>query len=166
MIKSETDRLIKDPSTSYWLRDALVAASKRDIVDAINDADILSLVGHRVREADRFIKDPSTSYWLRNALVAARTRDTVAAKRDAKILLEALTNNISGNSMQLNDKKLQAFIIDDPRMIKVICPACHYSVRMTRKWIDDPEYGPPKCPVHDMWMQVALSDDTTAFDRF
>lgn len=41
MIKSETDRLLKDPSTSYWLQDAIVSARKRDIVDAINDAQIL-----------------------------------------------------------------------------------------------------------------------------
>ena len=95
MIKSETDRLIKDPSTSYWLKDAIASARKRDIVDAINDADILALVGHRVRDADRLIKDPSTSYWLKDALVAARKRDIVDAKKDAQILLEALTDDLS-----------------------------------------------------------------------
>lgn len=30
-----------DPSTSDWLRSALMASTRRDIVDAVNDADIL-----------------------------------------------------------------------------------------------------------------------------
>ena len=41
MIKSEINRLLEDPSTSYWLKDAIVSALKRDSVDAIHDAEIL-----------------------------------------------------------------------------------------------------------------------------
>ena len=41
MTKWEIDLLLKDPTISYWLKDALVSAFKRDIVDAINDAHIL-----------------------------------------------------------------------------------------------------------------------------
>jgi hypothetical protein len=36
--------LLKDPSTSFWLRSALVAALSRDPVDAANDAEILARV--------------------------------------------------------------------------------------------------------------------------
>jgi hypothetical protein len=32
---------LADPSTSYWLRDALKTAIKRDPVDALNDAEKL-----------------------------------------------------------------------------------------------------------------------------
>jgi len=36
--------VLDDPSTSYWLRDALRAALKRDPVDAANDSRILALL--------------------------------------------------------------------------------------------------------------------------
>ena len=36
--------LLKDPSTSFWLRNALIAALSRDAVDAANDAEILARV--------------------------------------------------------------------------------------------------------------------------
>jgi len=68
MIKSETDRLLtvlssiasvlrEDPSITYWLKDAIVSARKRDIVDAINDAQILLEAltdGLSERDLDRF----------------------------------------------------------------------------------------------------------------
>lgn len=38
------DGLLRDPSTSYWLRNALRSALQRDPVDAANDADILARV--------------------------------------------------------------------------------------------------------------------------
>ena len=45
-------RLLSDPSTSYWLRDALVAALERDPVDAAADAWVLSaLLDRRVSDA-------------------------------------------------------------------------------------------------------------------
>ena len=34
-------RILADPAASYWLRDALRAALKRDPVDAANDAEVL-----------------------------------------------------------------------------------------------------------------------------
>lgn len=39
--------LLKDPSTSFWLRNALIAALSRDPVDAANDAEILARVFDR-----------------------------------------------------------------------------------------------------------------------
>lgn len=36
--------LLKDPSTSVWLRIALTSALQRDPVDAANDAEILATV--------------------------------------------------------------------------------------------------------------------------
>jgi hypothetical protein len=36
------DQILNDPATSYWLRDALRSALKRDIVDAANDAEALA----------------------------------------------------------------------------------------------------------------------------
>ena len=33
--------VLDNPETSYWLRDALIALSKRDPVDALNDVDVL-----------------------------------------------------------------------------------------------------------------------------
>ena len=36
--------LLKDPSTSFWLRNALIAALSRDPVDAANDAEVLARV--------------------------------------------------------------------------------------------------------------------------
>ena len=59
MIKSETDRLIKDPTTSYWLKDAIVALRKRDVVDALNDVEILLEVltdDLSKRDFDRFLR--------------------------------------------------------------------------------------------------------------
>jgi hypothetical protein len=38
------DDLLKDPSTSFWLRNALTSALLRDPVDAANDAEILARV--------------------------------------------------------------------------------------------------------------------------
>ncbi len=44
------DGLLRDPSTSFWLRNALTSALSRDPVDAANDADILARVlGERCR---------------------------------------------------------------------------------------------------------------------
>lgn len=39
------------------------------------------------------------------------------------------------------------------RMLKVHCPDSGYTIRMTRKWIDD--LGTPKCPCHDRAMVEA-----------
>jgi hypothetical protein len=36
--------LLADPSVSHWLKDALRASAKRDILDALNDANTLQLV--------------------------------------------------------------------------------------------------------------------------
>lgn len=36
------DDVLKDPSTSFWLKDAIKTLSNRDIVDAVNDAEILA----------------------------------------------------------------------------------------------------------------------------
>ena len=41
MPNDEVLMTLADPSTSYWLRDALKSAMKRDPVDAINDAEAL-----------------------------------------------------------------------------------------------------------------------------
>jgi hypothetical protein len=38
------DELLREPSTSFWLRNALTSALLRDPVDAANDADILARV--------------------------------------------------------------------------------------------------------------------------
>jgi hypothetical protein len=32
------------------------------------------------------------------------------------------------------------------RLLKLQCPTCPYTVRITRKWLD--EVGPPDCPEH------------------
>ena len=32
------------------------------------------------------------------------------------------------------------------RLIKCQCPGCDFSVRMTRTWLDNPDYGPVVCP--------------------
>lgn len=37
------------------------------------------------------------------------------------------------------------------RMKKAFCPACGYTVRLTRKWI---EVAVPRCPIHDVPMTV------------
>ena len=36
--------ILKDPATSYWLRDALTALLERDPVDALHDIEILQKV--------------------------------------------------------------------------------------------------------------------------
>lgn len=36
--------LLQDPSISYWLRESLLSALKRDPVDAANDAELLYLI--------------------------------------------------------------------------------------------------------------------------
>ena len=41
---SVIETVMKDPSASYWLRDALKSALQRDPVDAANDAEFLALV--------------------------------------------------------------------------------------------------------------------------
>ena len=41
-IQEEIQAVITAPETSHWLRDALIAASLRDPVDAANDAEGLS----------------------------------------------------------------------------------------------------------------------------
>ena len=47
----EIRRLLQDPAISYWLRDALVSALKRDPVDAAADAGLLALVlDHRAAD--------------------------------------------------------------------------------------------------------------------
>ena len=38
------EELLRDPSTSFWLRNALNSALSRDPVDAANDAEILARV--------------------------------------------------------------------------------------------------------------------------
>ncbi|MBS4019988.1 MAG: hypothetical protein KGZ68_17335 [Dechloromonas sp.] len=38
------EAILTDPSTSFWLRDALRTASQRDPVDALNDAECLRAV--------------------------------------------------------------------------------------------------------------------------
>lgn len=46
--RDDVDQVLSDPSTSYWLRDALRAAMVRDPVDAANDAAVLArLLGER-----------------------------------------------------------------------------------------------------------------------
>lgn len=37
------------------------------------------------------------------------------------------------------------------RLVKVQCPLCEYSVRITRKWLDEP--GAPFCPAHGEQME-------------
>jgi hypothetical protein len=42
------------------------------------------------------------------------------------------------------------------RMLKVVCPeGSDFKLRMTAKWIEDPDYGPPLCPCHEIQMEVA-----------
>jgi len=38
---SNRERILTDPTTSYWLRDALDASRARDILDALADAEML-----------------------------------------------------------------------------------------------------------------------------
>jgi hypothetical protein len=45
------EELLKDPSSSFWLRNALTSALLRDPVDAANDAEILARVlDHQCRQ--------------------------------------------------------------------------------------------------------------------
>jgi len=45
------DQVLTDPSASFWLRNALLAALSRDPVDAANDAEVLArLLDRRCRE--------------------------------------------------------------------------------------------------------------------
>ncbi len=45
------DQVLADPSASFWLRNALLAALSRDPVDAANDAEVLTrLLDRRCRE--------------------------------------------------------------------------------------------------------------------
>ena len=43
-ISERLNQILNDPSASYWLKDALRSALKRDIVDAANDAQVLAEV--------------------------------------------------------------------------------------------------------------------------
>lgn len=44
-------QVLKDPSTSRWLKEALQASLSRDSVDAVNDADLLAeLLDGKLRE--------------------------------------------------------------------------------------------------------------------
>lgn len=44
-------RVLQDPSTSFWLRAALLSCLSRDPVDAANDAEVLALLlNQRCRE--------------------------------------------------------------------------------------------------------------------
>jgi hypothetical protein len=44
-------RLVADPSTSYWLRNAIQTSMARDPVDSVNDAELLlSLLSARLEE--------------------------------------------------------------------------------------------------------------------
>ena len=40
-IYERLNMILNDPSASYWLKDALRSATRRDIVDALNDAEAL-----------------------------------------------------------------------------------------------------------------------------
>jgi hypothetical protein len=47
-------RVLSDPASSYWLKDALATALKRDPIDAERDADVLNqLLRERADEALR-----------------------------------------------------------------------------------------------------------------
>jgi len=43
-IKPTVESIILDPSSSYWIKDALDSALARDPVDAANDAEVLAAV--------------------------------------------------------------------------------------------------------------------------
>jgi hypothetical protein len=43
-IADRLNAILNDPAASYWLKDALRSALKRDIVDAANDAQVLAEV--------------------------------------------------------------------------------------------------------------------------
>lgn len=42
MIRPTIQEVLNDPSASYWLKNALTRALKRDCIDAAADADLLS----------------------------------------------------------------------------------------------------------------------------
>jgi hypothetical protein len=43
------------------------------------------------------------------------------------------------------------------RMLKVVCPeGSDFKLRMTAKWIEDPDYGPPLCPCHELTMELSV----------
>jgi hypothetical protein len=44
MLTEEINRTLNDPTASYWLKANILAALKRDPVDAANDAEVLSLL--------------------------------------------------------------------------------------------------------------------------
>jgi len=43
-IHERLNAILNDPSASYWLKDSLRSALRRDIVDAANDAEVLAEV--------------------------------------------------------------------------------------------------------------------------
>jgi hypothetical protein len=46
--------ILRDPATSYWLRDALTALLERDPVDALHDTEILQKVFVDLLDSHRF----------------------------------------------------------------------------------------------------------------
>jgi len=44
MLTEEINRTLNDPTASYWLKETILAAMKRDPVDAAKDAEVLSLL--------------------------------------------------------------------------------------------------------------------------
>ena len=40
-MNARLNTILNDPSASYWLKNALRSATRRDIVDALNDAETL-----------------------------------------------------------------------------------------------------------------------------
>jgi hypothetical protein len=60
--------VLADPCASYWLKDALRSAVRRDIVDAINDAETLvSLLTARLESITRSINGHSWNEQLSHA---------------------------------------------------------------------------------------------------
>jgi hypothetical protein len=43
-MEADLQQVVNNPSTSFWLRDAIFALSKRDPVDAANDAEFLAQI--------------------------------------------------------------------------------------------------------------------------
>lgn len=50
------------------------------------------------------------------------------------------------------------------RLLLAACraDACEYKVRITRRWIDDPEYGAPECPKHKIALTVGAAPEDPA----
>jgi hypothetical protein len=44
MTQQQIDAILADPCASYWLKNALAAALKRDPIDAMHDAEFLAKV--------------------------------------------------------------------------------------------------------------------------